>query len=913
MLIARLRSIVRNLLRRDRLEQDLDDEIRATLGALVDERLRAGMPAAEARRAALIELGGIEPVKQQVREARAGAFVDTLLQDLHYGARILARNPVFTLTAILSVAVGIGATTAIFTVANGLLLRSAAGVSDPGEVVDVVRRERGVVPGVSLISYPEYVDLRERVTTIEDVHAYQLMLDPASLRVGESVAERVFPTGVSSNFFHALGVRPAAGRVFDPSDSEQTGASPLVVISHRFWERRFSRDPTIIGRLLRINGYPFTVIGVAAEGFAGTSVTAPDLWIPLGMVSVIRPHADMLMTSRQIGWLMVSGRLKPGVSRAQASADVAVTGAALEREYPSPNQSLPTASIEGLVAQPFAGFVWSAETSSPIPYGLRFIAAGFLTLLMVLVSVVLAIACANVAGVLLARATARRREMAVRVSNGAARGRLIRQLLTETTLLFALGGVLGLALARMLTSLLVSLLPAFPVPVGLSVPLDHRVVAFSLVLSFVAAVIAGLAPALRASRSDVVSALKDEGSSTPERLWLRHAFVVSQVAFSLLLVVTAGLFVRALEDVSSVDPGFDPIGVDTASIDLSMGGYTEATGLELSQAFVERAHALPGVVSATIADHAPGAGVLMLGGVSVPGVSPPSGATYFALTWNLVLPGYFRTLGVPLLEGRDFTDGDHAGTEPVVILGRRAVEQFWPGRSGVGQLIVVNAIGPNAKTVPPVRLRVVAVAKDVSADGRPDMYVPLSQRYHATLTILVRRDPARSVTNELRDALSALDPNLPLLSAQTLESLRRGPVETQLSVAATVAGAVGLVGLMLAGIGIHGVTAYSVSRRTREIGIRLSLGARTADVVGLVLRQGMALVAGGATIGLLLGVAAGRLVMGRGFGPGVEVPSFDGPTFLGAALLFAVVGLMACYAPVRRATRLSAMEALRYE
>jgi len=569
--------------------------------------------------------------------------------------------------------------------------------------------------------------------------------------------------------------------------------------------------------------------------------------------------------------------------------------------------------MEGLVDQPFDGFVWSAETSSPIPYGLRFIAAGFLTLLMALVSVVLVIACANVAGVLLARATARRREMAVRASCGAARGRLIRQLLTETALLFALGGLVGLALARMLTSLLVSLLPAFPVPVTLSVPLDHRVVVFSLALSFIAAVVAGLAPALRASRSDVVSALKDEVSGTPEWLWLRHGFVVAQVAFSLLLVITAGLFVRALENRSSIDHGLDPTGVDTASIDLSMAGYTEASGLQFSSDLIERVRALPGVVSATIADRAPGGGAPMLGAVSVPGVSPPPGSTHFALKWNLVAPGYFRTLGIPILDGRDFTDGDRAGAEPVVILSRRAIERFWPGRSGVGQFIIVHAIGPNAQTVPPVRLRVVGVAKDVSQEGRPDLYVPLQQRYHSTLTVLVRRDPARSVTNELRDTLSALDPNLPLLSAQTAESLLNGPIEIQLRVAASVAGAVGLVGLMLAAIGIYGVTAYSVSRRTREIGIRLSLGARRGDVVGLVLRQGMSLVAIGAAIGLLLGAAAGRLVMGRGFGPGVEVPPSDAMTFVVATLLFAVVGLAACYAPVRRAVRIQAMEALRYE
>ena len=895
------------------MARELDEELRAAVEVLVAEHVRAGMSPPEARRAALIELGGIESVKVQVRDVRTGAFLDTLMQDLRYGARTLAHDPVFTLTAVLSVAIGIGATTTIFTLANGLLLRSATGVRDPGSLVDVVRVERGGAPGVSLLSYPEYADIRRGATTIEDLHAYQLLLEASSLRVGTGGVERAFVTAVSTNFFHALGIQPAAGRLFEAADSEQAGASALVVISDRFWDRRFSRDPHIIGQSFKINGYPFTVLGVAAQGFAGTSVTAPDLWIPLGMLAAIKPEdGNRLLTGRQVGWLVVSGRLRRGTSKARASAEVAAIGRELERAYPQSDQPPQGIAMDGLVDRAFDGFVWSVETSSPIPYGLRLIAAGFLTVLMVLVSTVLVIACANVAGILLARATARRREMAVRVASGAARGRLIRQLLTETTLLFVFGGLVGLLLARMLTSLLVSLLPAFPVPVSLSVPLDQRVVAFSLAVSFIAAAIAGLAPALRASRSDVVSALKDDVSATPERLWLRHSFVVAQVAFSLLLVIAAGLFVRALENRRSLDDALDPTGIDTVSIDLSMAGYTEATGQQFSSSLIERVRALPGVVSATIADRAPGAGAMMLGGVSVPGVSPPPGSAYFALKWTLVLPGYFGTLGVPILEGRDFTDLDRKGAEPVAILGRRAAEQFWPGRTGVGQFIIVHALGPGAQTAP-VRLRVVGVVKDVSREGRPDIYVPLAQRYHPTLTILARRDSARSVTNELRDAVTALNSDLPLLSAQPLESLVNGPIETQLRVAATVAGVVGVVGLMLAAIGIYGVTAYSVSRRTREIGIRLSLGARSANVVGLVLRQGMFLVATGAGIGLLLGLAAGRLVMGRGFGPGVEVPPFDGPTFLGAALLFAVVGLVACYAPVRRAVRIGAMDALRYE
>jgi predicted permease len=913
-ILARLHSIVRNLLRRDRVEQDLDDEVRAALDLLIDEHRRRGLSTTEARRAALLQLGGVESVKEQVREARAGAGLDTFLQDLRYAARLLVRNPLFTLTAALSVAIGVGATTTIFTVGNGLLLRSAVGVKDPGSLVDIVRVERSGGPGISPISYPDYLEIRRRTTTMQAVHAYQLMLEPSSLRVGEGGAERVFPTAVSTNFFQTLGIRPAAGRLFGEGDSEQAGTSPYVVLSHRFWDGRFNRDPSVVGQPITIDGHPFTILGVAAKGFRGTSVTAPDLWIPLGMIAATKPEdGALLMTGRQIGWLMVSARLKPGASRAQASAEVAAIGGALAREYPPPNQSAPPSmSMEGLVEKPFNGFVWSAETSSPIPYGLRIIAASFLALLLALVSTVLVIACANVAGVLLARATARRREIAVRVSSGAARGRLIRQLLTETTLLFLVGGLSGLALARTMTSLLVSLLPAFPVPIDLSVPLDYRVVSFSLSLSFVAALLAGLAPALHASKSDVVSALKDDVHGTPERLWLRHGFVVAQVAFSLLLVVTAGLFVRALGNVRSVDRGFDPNAVDAASIDLSNAGYTQATGAQFARELLERVRWLPGVASATLVDRAPGSGAMVMA-VSVPGVTPPPGTNYFGLNWTIADTSYFRTLRIPIREGRDFTDSDSSGTEPVVILGRRAVERFWPGRSGVGQFIIAHTSGPGATKAPSVRMRVIGVVNDVSQSGPPEMYVPLQQRYWSTLTILVRRDPERSATGNLRDLVSSMDPNLPLLSAQALESLSSGPVETQLRLAATVAGTVGLVGLLLAAIGIYGITAYGVARRTREIGIRLSLGARRGNIVSMVLRQGMTLVATGLAIGLILSAAAGRLVMGRGFGPGVDVPPSDVPTFLGAAVLFALVGLLACYVPVRRAVRIQAMEALRYE
>jgi putative ABC transport system permease protein len=923
---ARAASLWRNLTRRQRVDDDLDAELRAAVDQLTDEHVQGGMAPDDARRAARLALGGVEPVKTAVRQARAGAGLDTFALDVRFAARLLRRNPIFTLTATLSLAIGIGATTAIFTVVNGLLLRPADGIASPATLVDIVRLETDG-PGVSPFSYPDYLDVRREATTVEHVFAWQLILEPASLRAGESVG-RVFPTLVSTNYFQALGVQPALGRTLGPADSDEPGASPVVVLSHRFWTRQFGADPAVTGRTIWIAGSPFTIVGVAAEGFRGTSVAAPDVWMPIGMIAAIEPeHAPRMIGTRQAEWLMLGGRLRHGVSRRQAAAEMAAIGATLEREF-APERPAPPGAREKRSTQ-----AWSAELASPIPHGLRLIAAGFLAVLMGLVSVVMVTACANVAGVLLARAAARRREIAVRVAAGAARRRLVRQFLTEATLLFLLGGVAGLALARVLTSLLVARLPEFAIPIAVSVPLDWRVAAFALALTFAAALLAGLAPAVHASRDDVVSALKDETPGSSERLWLRHGFVVAQVAGSLLLVVLTGVLMSALGNLQSPDRGFDAVGVDAVSIDLSMARYTETTGAPFVRDLLARVRAMPGVQLATIADRPPGAGGLTLGGVSVPGVAPPSGGQFHYLNWTLVESDYFRMLAVPLLEGREFTDADRQGAEPVVILGRQAAESFWPGESAIGRSILVHrgvpqagggseaVRGPALQSTNPaaatasaaVPLRVVGVVEDVGPAGAPDMYVPLQQRYWSVMTILARRDGARELAADLRALVSSLNPELPVLAAGALENLHTGPVETQLRVAAAVAGSVGVVGLILAAIGIYGVTSYVVTRRTREIGIRLALGAGHSTVVVMVVRHGLTLVAAGATIGVLLAAAAVRLLAGRGFGPGVALTTPDIPAFAGAVLLFVVVGLIACCLPVRRAGRIQAMDALRYE
>jgi predicted permease len=886
-MLSRIRSFWRNLVHRDRVEHDLDDELGAVFDLVVAERIAAGMSPQDARRAAVLQLGRVDALKDRVRDIRAGALLDGFLKDSRYGARVLRRNPLFTASAALSLAIGIGATTTIFTVANGLLLRAAPGVPDPEGLVDVVPAMKEHF-GLTFSSYDVYLDIRERVTTLQDVYAYHIEPQARSLRVlrrgsgpGTDGAERVFAGLVTPNYFTALGVTATAGRVFESADGRHDDADGLIVLSHNFWKRRFNSDPAIVGAAVHLNGQPFVVAGVAREGFRGMSVAAPDMWLAAPL------------DSEQ---LMVGGRLKPGVSRAQASAELTAIGRSLRRERPGK----------------FSGIEWSVAFSSPLPAVLRGVAAAFIGLLMALVSIVLVIACANVAGVLLARATARRREIAVRVAIGAGRARLVRQLVTETLLLFAIGGAAGIVLARGMTSLLLAALPAFPVPVNLALPLDGRVLAFAACLSLAAALLSGIAPALHASRADVVSALKDESQGPSDRLRLRNAFVVAQVAFSILLIVAAGLLGRALGRVTAADQGFDARGVEIASVDLSMAGYTDATGRQLASELADRVRRLPGVESATVADRLPGGPLRIEGTKRQRGEGAPVEPPVATASWTLVEPGYFKTLRIPIVSGRDFSAGDRLGTQPVAIVDESTARRLWPGEDAVGKYLPA---GGRASVRDATRKVVVGVARDVKEPGRQRdtavlfLYAPLQQQFSPHLTILARTWHGERMAGPMRALVAAMNPNLPVLEAHSLEEQQTGPVVLQLRIAALVSGSVGLVGLLLASIGIYGVTAYAISRRTREIGIRMTLGAQRADVVRMVLRQGMSLVAIGAAIGLLLAAAAGRVLGRLLFG----LPPLDPVTFGGATLLFAAIGLAACYVPIRRATRISPVEALRYE
>ena len=819
---------------------------------------------------------------------------DSWLQDLRYGVRLLRRNPLFALTAGLSLAIGIGANTTIFTIANALLFKPPLGVADASRLVDVGRSQDG--QGFDNGSYSNYLDIRARNTVFSGIYAYRLGPEPMSLR-GKDGAERIYGAMVSTNYFNVLGTPPHIGRLFTSDDSEQPGATPLAVLSHRFWMRRFNGDPAIVGQTLVLNGRPFMVIGVTPEGFHGTTVLTSDLWVPVNMVGELASRLPpAILTSRESAWLVMGARLKPGVTVGQAQAELANIGRALEQEFPDANRG------KGL----------RVVASSPVP-GDGAPVAAFMAVLMAIVMLVLAIACANVAGVLLARATTRRREIAVRLAIGAGRGRLIRQMLVESTLLFLIGGSGGLVLARLMTGALLSLLPAVPLPIDVTLALDGRAVVFTLTLSLVAAILSGLAPAFHASRAEVVGALKSDTQGGPERIWLRHAFVVSQVALSIVLVVGAGLFARALQRASEIDPGFDPHGVELATLDLSLGGYTADTGRVFARELIRRVRETPGVQAAALSAVMPlGDRGIGLGGLAVPGVELRNGRRFFDVDWNVITPGYFATMKMALSTGRDFSDADREGTPSVVIVNETAARQWWPRQDALGKTLLQETGRPDAPDA--VRtLTVVGVARDskyrnLGEDPRPFVYVPIQQQYMSRTVIAARSAHGQRLAGQLRALLASMNPNLPIVQALTFDAYSQLGLLPQ-RIAVSVAGSLGLVGVLLAAIGIYGVTAYMVSSRTREIGIRMALGAERASVVRMVLRQGLMLTMIGAAIGLAVAAAASRLLGSLLFGVGATDPL----TFIGSTLLFFVVGAAACYVPARRATAIGAMDALRYD
>jgi len=811
-------------------------------------------------------------------------------QDVRYGVRILARSPLFTLTAALSLAIGIGASTTIFSVASAFLMPPRPGLADPSRLVDVGRTQDG--NGFDTVSFPNYQDVKARAKSV-DLYAYRPEPTPMSLG-GRDGAERIYGMIVTANYFSVLGTRPALGRLLQESDDIQ-GTDPMAVLSYDLWQSRFGGDPAIAGQTIVLNGRTFAVIGVAPERFQGATLLKPDVWVPMSSVGAAMPRSNAnIFTMRRATWLEMTGRLNPGFTVAQAKAELTSIATLLEREYPEDNRG------KNLVVL----------SSSIVPGG-RSMVAGFLAVLGAIVGLVLLIACVNVSGMLLARAAARRREIAVRIAMGAARLRLVRQMLTETLLLFVTGCALALLITQWLTSLLLAIIPQLPFPVGLSIPMDWRVAGFGIALSAAAALLSGLVPALQASRADLVPALKAEGlDAGAGRLRLRHALVVGQVTMSLMLVIAGGLFLRALQHAASIEPGFDDTHVDVVSFDLSIGGYNAATAPNFMRDLLQRTAALPDVEAAGAASDLPlDGGRMGMGGVKVAGVTPPSGRTHLSPDWNVIAPGHFRTLRQPIVRGRDFTDGDTPGSLRVAIVNEALARQYWPGQDAIGKQMEVEG-SPES---PGVVLTVVGVARDarvmsLSSPAEPYLYVPFAQQYIPRISLIVRTRSDAGVIPQVRQIVRQLNPNMPVTQTAPLSQVTAIGLVPQ-RIAAAVAGSLGLVGLLLSAIGIYGVTAYAVSRRTREIGIRIALGADRGRVLRLVLRQGFVLAAIGVAIGVGIAAAGSRLLESLLYGIG----GLDPITFAGACALFAAVTLAATYIPARRAMRVDPITALRHD
>jgi predicted permease len=666
----------------------------------------------------------------------------------------------------------------------------------------------------------------------------------------------------------------------------------VAVISHDLWQRRFGGDPAVVGRTATINGHLFAIVGVAPPDFHGTTIFRPDVWVPTSSIALVSRMHDDILQSRRAVWLMMGGRLKPGVSVAQADAELRAIGAALQREYPREYGG------KGVKALPLAA----------VP-GMSGTIAQFLGLLMALVGLVLLIACVNVSGMLLARGAAREREIAVRMAIGARRSQIARQLLIETAVFFVVSGAAGLILSRWFAALLLGVLPELPFPVSLDLATDWRVVAFAAAVSFAGALLAGLMPAVQASRPDLVPMLKN-ARTNGGRLRFRSAFLVGQITLSLVLVLAGGLFLRALQRATSIDPGFDQTNVDTVTFDLTLANYTQPAGIAFVSDVVARTAALPGVQSAATAVDLPlDGGRMGLGGLRVPGRQPPDRGTAWDADWNVVSPGFFRTLGIRLVSGRDFSARDTTGSGRVAIVNEAFARRIWGDTDVVGRQIQMQD-GPDNAWTP---MTIVGVAPDVQLitlgeAAEPYVYVPLSQQYLPGVTLLVKTEDGRSIARDVRAIVHQMNPNLPISRAMPLTQVTAIGLVPQ-RIAASLAGSLGLVGLLLAAIGIYGVTSYAVNRRTREIGIRMALGADRGDVRRLVLRQGLMLTTIGVFIGLGVGAAGSRVLQSLLYG----VSSVDPMTFGTAAILCLAVAIAASYLPARRATRVEPVTALRAE
>jgi predicted permease len=813
----------------------------------------------------------------------------SLTQDLRYALRMLRKSPVFTVVAVAVIAIGTGAVTTIFSAANSIVLRPLPGADDPAQLVDIQRtREDG--NGSLSASYPYYLALRDGARSMTGVAAWG-MLSLTLSTGGEGVS--ILGNIVSGNYFSVLGVRPTLGRFFAEDEDRTPLTHPVVVIAHALWRDRFAGDSAILGRTIRINGHPLTVIGVAPPGFRGVfTPLKTELWVPMMMQARLRSGGDI--TNANAAWLQTFGRLRDGTSREVARAELArltsdrVASGAETADWKTHN-SVTLSRLWGL----------PSEAGTAV--------FGFLALLLAASAMVLMIASVNVAAMLLARAVGRRREMAVRLALGAGRHRLVRQLLTESVLLFLVGAAGGVALATQGTRALERVDFHAEVPIALDLAPDARVLAFALITALVTGVVFGLAPALQASRLDLNDPLRsDTAGSGSRRSRSRSILIVGQVAFSSLLLVAAGLFLRALDRGERVDPGMDVNNVAVASFDAESYGYDEARARQFYRVLKERLQTLPGVEAVSSTRVLPLTMSDMGTEIVVDGYRDPRLAEGRGIPTSFasVDPDYFKVTRIPILRGRGLQPSDDAAAARVAVVNEQFAAHFFGAGDAVGRTFRLDS-----STV-----AIVGVARDakystLTEDPKPYIYFPVAQHWSDSQVMLVRtRGEAMQVIPAVRDVVRQLDGAIPLPAPQTLRQVTSIVLLPQ-RVAAGVTGALGVVGLLLAAVGLYGIIAYSVTQRMREIGVRVALGARRVDVLRLVVGGGMRLVGIGMTIGLALALGATRLMRAFLF----DVSPSDGLTFAGVAALLTAVAFFASYLPARRAAGVEPSLALRQE
>jgi len=819
--------------------------------------------------------------------------METLLQDIRYGARMLLKNPGFLIVAVITLALGIGANTAIFSMVDAFLLRPLP-VANPAQItVLAYQQQHGRFQ--TQFSLADYRDIQNQTNEVfSDVLAYQFGLDGLSV---DGKADRVMTNYVTGNYFSALGLKPALGRLILPSEGAVPGADPVMVLAYSYWQTRFGGDPGIVGRKVSVDGHPITIVGVAPKGFVGVyPILSVQGYLPMGMATIAGNSSDF-MTNRQIRDVPILARLRPGVSLQQAQAVLAVVSQRLAQEYPDANKDVSVAVFPELRARP-----------NPDPKNTVLVVG---SLFLGLAVMVLLLACVNVANILLVRATVREREMAIRAALGAARIRMIRQLLTESVLLAMLGGIAGALLGYWGSSALGSINVQTDLPVHFDFGFDWRVFGFATAAALLTGIIVGIVPAVRASRGNLSAILHEGGRGVVGgKNRLRSTLVVVQVAGSLMLLIIAGLFTRSLAQAQRTDLGFKPDHVLNLLMDPNEIGYNQAQTRDFYENLLQRVRALPGVVSASTANATPMGYYNNSDSLTIEGYQPPPGQPPASSLYNTISTDYFPTMGISLLRGRNFTEADDENTQYVAIVSEAMAKQYWADKDPIGRQFQMS-------TEPQHSLVVVGVAKDIRFNGltgpfSPMFYAPFLQHQIAnSLQTLQLRTAAAPETMipETEHMIESLAPQLPIFDVQPMsQALNTLNGLLFYKIGAVLAALLGMLGLILAIVGVYGVVSYAATQKTHEIGVRMALGAHPADILKMVFREGLLIVG----IGLAVGIA-GALAAGKVVGSFLTVSPRDPVTYAVVTATLLIVALSACFIPARRAMRVDPMVALRYE